>query len=502
MIFASAMRRQVIIIGAGAGGLAAAIRLSAAGFSVTLLERHGHAGGKMRRVQAGPAQISNGPTVLTWRHIAEDLLRQGGALPTDEPLFLPCERLARHAWLDGTQLDLFPDPDESRRAICDAFGQKEAEGFRRYCEAIHFMTDTLRDSFMLAPKPDPVSLARRMGLHNPAALLATRPFSRLASELRSFFNDPRLIQLFGRYATYVGSSPFLAPATLMVISRVEQEGVAIVRGGMPALAGALLAAAERLGTVFRPDTSVRCILTDGGRTTGVQLADGERLSADIVLFNGDAAALSASLLGSAVRKAAPPLPRNRRSLSAITLCAHAQTRGFPLDYHTVLFGNDYADEFNAVFQRRRITAEPTVYICAEDRAGGVPSEKERLFCLINAPADGDLKAPWFDADEYPGWLAGYLGRFGLEVEFSRGATVLTRPEEFAHDFPGAGGALYGAVNHGPFDSFRRPASRSPVRGLYLAGGSAHPGAGVPMALVSGMLAADAICQDTDRAAPG
>ena len=495
------MTRRVIIIGAGAGGLAAAIRLSGAGFAVTLLERHAHAGGKMRRVEIGDVEISNGPTVCTWRAIAEQLLRDGGAPDAAEGLFLPCDRLARHAWMDGAVLDLFPDPDRSSVAIRDAFGAREAEGFRRYCEAIRSMTDNLRDSFMLAPRPDPVSLARRMGLKNPGALLATRPFSRLASELSTFFREPKLIQLFARYATYVGSSPFLAPATLMVISRVEQEGVSIVRGGMPALASALLAAAERLGADFHPNTHVRRILMKNGRASGVELQDGRELPADIVVFNGDAAALSAPLLGDAPRKAVPPLPRNKRSLSAITLCAHAKTSGFPLDYHTVFFGNDYPDEFKAVFDRRSITSEPTVYICAEDRAEGKPKGKERLFCLINAPPDGDKGDRWLDRDRYPDWLAGHLGCFGLEVDLAKSKSAITAPEDFNQAFPGAGGALYGAANHGPFDSFQRPASRSAMRGLYLAGGSAHPGPGVPMALISGMLAADAICQDTDVSIP-
>lgn len=495
------MTKQVIIIGAGAGGLAAAIRLSGAGFAVTLLERHAHAGGKMRRVRIGNVEISNGPTVCTWRGIAEQLLREGGAPAPSDALFLPCDRLARHAWLDGTVLDLYPDPDRSARAVREAFGARESEGFRRYCEATRSMTDNLRESFMLAPKPDPVSLARRMGLTNPGALLATRPFGRLASELGTFFREPKLIQLFSRYATYVGSSPFLAPATLMVISRVEQEGVSIVRGGMPALAGALLAAAERLGTKFHPDTPVRRILMKGGRACGVELEDGRELSADLVVFNGDAAALSASLLGEAARKAVPPLSRNKRSLSALTLCAHTKTSGFPLDYHTVFFGSDYPDEFKAVFDRRSITAAPTVYVCAEDRAEGKPKGKERLFCLINAPADGDRGDIWLDREHYPGWLSSHLGRFGLEVDLAKSKSTITAPEDFNHAFPGAGGALYGAANHGPFDSFQRPASRSAIRGLYLAGGSAHPGPGVPMALISGMLAADAICQDTDISIP-
>ena len=484
----------MIIIGAGAGGLAAAIRLSGAGLGVTLLERHAHPGGKMRHVQIGKAVISNGPTVCTWRSIAEDLLAEGGAPHHD--LFVPCEKLARHAWLDGTQLDLYPDQEQSADAIAACFGHREAAGFRRYCETITQMTDSLRDSFMLASRPDPITLARRMGLRNPAALLATRPFGKLASELGGFFREPKLVQLFARYATYVGSSPFLAPATLMVISRVEQEGVSIVRGGMPALARALLSSAERLGTDFQPKTGVRRILVRGGKARGVELEDGRELSADLILFNGDAAALSGSLLGEGARKAAPPLPRGRRSLSAVTLCAHVRTRGLALDYHNVLFGDDYPDEFKAIFDRRTVTESPTVYICAEDRADGTPSGRERLFCLINAPADGDRGDPWLSRDPYPEWLSGHLGRFGLEVDFSKGETVLTSPADFDTAFPGAGGALYGAANHGPFDSFQRPSARSAINGLYLAGGSSHPGAGVPMAMVSGLLAADAICQDT------
>lgn len=494
------MRTQIIIIGAGAGGLAAAIRLSRAGFAVTLLERHAHAGGKMRRVRIGDVDISNGPTVCTWQSIAEALLQEGATDLPKAPLFQPCERLARHAWRDGTVLDLYQDTERSYEAIEALFGHREAEGFSRYCDTIRTMTDNLRESFMLAAKPDPLTLARRMGLTNPGALLATRPFGRLASELGTFFREPKLIQLFARYATYVGSSPFLAPATLMVISRVEQEGVSIVRGGMPALASALLATAERLGTVFRPNTGVRRILVRHGRAAGVELEDGATLSADLVVFNGDAAALSAALLGDAVRKAVPSLARSRRSLSAITVCAHTPTSGFALDYHNVFFGDDYPAEFNAIFERREISADPTVYICAEDRVGTDISGPERLFCLVNAPADGDRDDPWLERARYRGWLSNQLAQYGLHADFEAGKSHLTSPSDFEQAFPGSGGALYGAVNHGPFDSFRRPGARSALRGLYLSGGSSHPGAGVPMALISGMLAADAICQDTDTPA--
>lgn len=489
------MQDKVIIIGAGAGGLAAAIRLSRVGLAVTLLERHDHAGGKIRHNRASDTLISNGPTVCTMRHVADDLLREGGLVPEDEVRFIPASRLARHAWLDGTRLDLFQDQGATYDAIEQAFGRFEADGYLRFSAQAGRIADILRHTFMMAPKTGAAGLATRIGLHRPRTLLAIQPFRQLIAELGTYFRDPRLIQLFGRYATYVGSSPFLAPATLMLIVHVEQEGVWLVEGGMPALASALLRAAEKQGTVFRNRATVRNILVSGGRVCGVELENGDRLSADRVIFNGDAAALSGGLLGADVQKSVPPLPKTRRSLSAITLCAQAETSGFPLDYHTVLFGDDYAEEFSAIFRRREICRTPTVYVCAEDRLHGEVTGPERLFCLINAPADGDLGDPALTRAGYPGWLADYLGRFGLSVDFPDGAASMTFPADFDDAFPGAGGALYGAANHGPFDSFARPGSRARLPGLYLAGGSAHPGAGVPMALISGMLAADAVIQD-------
>lgn len=491
------MRDDVIIIGAGAGGLAAAIRLARAGRRVTLIDRFARPGGKMRHTEAGGRLISNGPTVCTMRWVVDGLLREGGMDPETALQMTPAPRLARHAWMDGTRLDLFTSAQASAAAIETAFGAREADAYLRFAQDAAETHAILKDTFMTAPKTGPLGLMARIGLHRPGAMLKTTPFRSLTDELRRYFKDPRLIQLFGRYATYVGSSPYLAPATLKVIAHTEQEGVWLVDGGMPALAEAFLKAAEAQGARFIPSTTVSEIIIEHGCAAGIRTDRGETLAASNILFNGDPNMLAQGRLGDGVTSAVPALPRARRSLSATTLCMVAETSGFPLDYHTVFFGEDYQDEFRAIFDRREETPLPTLYICAEDRRDGHTSGPERIFCLVNAPPDGDLDRPRARPEEARDHIIARLAQYGLTLRTTPADAVITTPDDFHTDFPGSGGSLYGSVNHGPFDSFRRHGATTRLPGLYLAGGACHPGAGVPMAMLSGLLAADQILQDTD-----
>ncbi len=491
--------RHVIIVGAGAGGLAASIELAALGYDVSVIERATWPGGKMRNCDVDGTPVANGPTVFTMRWVIDSLFQRAGH-ETDSLLTLTsAARLARHAWPDGAQLDLFADIAASADAIADFAGPAEADGYRRLCADAAGMHETLRDTFIAAQKPNALTLAARVGFHRPRALWETRPFDRFAKRLENYFRDPRLVQLFGRYATYVGSSPFLAPATLMVIAHVEQAGVWLVKGGMPAVAEALCHAAADIGVTFQFGTGVSEILTSAGRAIGVRLDDGTERLADAVVFNGDSALLASGGLGPGASRAAPAVARSDRSLSAVTLCMKARVEGFDLDYHTVFFGPHYADEFGAVFERRRTPDLPTIYVCAQDRTNGAaPDGPERLFLLVNAPADGDTPTGAPKDTDFPARTLDYLNSFGLRINPIPGSPVMTRPSDFNIVFPGAGGALYGRANHGPLASFARPGSRSQLPGLYLAGGSCHPGAGVPMAMLSGRLAAEAIAADLDR----
>lgn len=490
---------RIVVVGAGIGGLSAALRLAAAGLDVTVVERAATPGGKARHVLAGGLPVDGGPTVFTMRWVFEELLAEAGFDLARELVLQPLEVLARHAWDGGGELDLFTDTERSAEAIARLSGAPEAQRFREFCTRSQKVYDSLERTFMAAPRPSLPGLIGRAGVTGLPGLLATSPFVSMWSALGEHFKDPRLQQLFGRYATYCGSSPWLSPSTLMLVAHAEKLGVWSVADGMHGLARTLARLAAAKGATFHYGRAMTRIDFDGDRPCGVFLAGGERLPADIVVYNGDVAALALGMAGERLRNAVPPQPAHRRSLSAVTWCLAAKTQGYPLARHTVFFSKAYKSEFDDIFTHRRLPATPTVYVCAQDRddsgaspAGGV----ERLLCLANAPAVGDERDfSGAELADYEARAFGVMERCGLKVDRTAEVSVVTTPAGFERLFPATGGALYGPASHGWRSSFTRPRSRSAVPGLYLAGGSVHPGPGVPMVALSGRLAAAAVLED-------
>jgi 1-hydroxycarotenoid 3,4-desaturase len=482
--------RRVAIIGAGAGGLAAAVLLAHRGLDVTVLEAAADPGGKIRQLDG----IDAGPTVMTMKWVFEALFADAGEPLADHLTLRPLSVLARHAWRSGGQLDLFADADRSAEAIGDFAGAAEARGFRDFCARAGAVYRTLEGPFIKASRPTSLSLAAASGIR---AMVGISPFTTLWKALGEHFRDPRLRQLFGRYATYSGASPFAAPATLMLIAHVEQQGVWSVDGGMMRVAAALSGLAIRRGAHIRCRTPVRQVLLRGGRAAGVMLDDGERIEADAVICAADHAALAAGLFGQDAARATPRTSPKQRSLSAVTWAVTARTGGFPLIRHNVFFSAAYQAEFDEILRDGRLPSEPTVYVCAQDRGDpdqSAPDDQERLLVLVNAPPTGDRHV--FSQQEVAACADRtfrLLERLGLSLRISR-QTVAT-PTDFARLFPATGGALYGQAVHGPMAAFRRPASRSALPGLYLAGGSVHPGPGVPMAVLSGRQAASSVLHD-------
>jgi 1-hydroxycarotenoid 3,4-desaturase len=499
---------RVIVIGAGVGGLAAAISLAARGLDVDIYERAATPGGKLREVALGEARIDAGPTVFTMRWVFEELFAAAGtSLAAELPLH-PAETLARHAWSEQERLDLFADPQRSADAIGAFAGAREARGFLRFSADARAIFRTLKDSFITNSRTNPAGLMQRVGLGGLGGLMGIKPYSKLWPVLGDYFKDPRLQQLFGRYATYCGSSPFLAPATLMLVAHVEQDGVWLVEGGMHRLARTLADLATRLGARLHYAAPVAEILVSQGRASGVRLASGETHHASALVLNADSAALGAGLFGATAARALPPTPPAARSLSALTWSLVAETAGFPLVRHSVFFSRDYPAEFRDILERQRLPHEPTVYICAQDRsdterqdsAGDAgargPSGPERLLCLVNAPAIGDHHE--FTPAEINACAErtfALLNRCGLHLQAPADFTQPTSPTQFEQLFPASGGALYGRASHGWMASFSRPGARTKLPGLYLAGGTTHPGPGVPMATLSGRLAARSLLAD-------
>jgi len=482
------------VVGAGVGGLACAIELAVAGMRVEVLERAATPGGKARRVRLGEVAVDAGPTVLTMPWVFDELFDAAGA---SFRAAVPLERasiLARHAWSDGTTLDLHADRQHSAEAIGEVFGAGEARAYLAFCEDGRRIFEVAEGPFLRSQRPTPGSIVK-LGVAGLAALTQIDSHRSMWRALEQRFSTPSLRQLFGRYATYCGSSPFEAPATLNLVAHVEAEGVYRVGGGMGELVAALERLARSIGVDIRYEEDVERVVVEHGRATGV-IARETLHAADAVVFNGDASALGGALLGEEAARAATVTPPGERSLSAVTWVMRARPRGFPLLHHNVFFSGDYRAEFDAILRRDTAPPEPTVYVCAQDR-GDVDLQvpEERLFVLMNAPATGDYPRRWSDGERERCTTAtqAVLARVGLTLEPS--ATVQTTPVEFHGLFPGTGGALYGPRSRGAFSALSRHGAASKVPGLYLAGGSVHPGPGVPMAALSGHLAAAAIRAD-------
>jgi 1-hydroxycarotenoid 3,4-desaturase len=436
------------------------------------------------------------------RWVFDQLFSQVGTRTEAEMRITPLQVLARHFWPDGSQLDLSADARESEAAIAAWAGGDEARRFRDFCKTTRQLYDTLEGPMIRAQRPKLGGFTARLGLQGLSVLARMGPMRSLWQQLGHEFNDPRLRQLFARYATYCGSDPWQSPATLMLIAQVEMDGVWSVEGGMVGMAQALARVARRQGAVFRYNSTCQRIERRQGRVCGVQLSTGEFLPADRVIFNGDVQALRQGLLGEAAREAVPA-EAPTRSLSALTWSMHTPAEGVSLDRHNVFFQSSYASEFEDIFERQRLPELPTVYVCAQDRPATLPAGKaERIFCLVNAPACGDGNEITTEAiEQCQTRTFQHLQALGLQLQPTSENCIRTSPSAFHRRFPASGGALYGQATHGWTSIFSRPGSTTPLPGLFLAGGSVHPGPGVPMAALSGQRAAEALMASLGSTSP-
>jgi 1-hydroxycarotenoid 3,4-desaturase len=493
---------SVIVVGAGIGGLVCALLLSLRGLQVTVVEKELVPGGKMRQVNG----VDSGPTVFTMRWVLEQIFSKAGVNLEDKLKLYKLDVLARHAWQpaigDSAQyLDLFADQKQSSDAIAKFSSPQEAKRFDAFCKQSRRIYQTLEAPYIRSERPSFLGITKDLGPSGLMALASLGPFASLWKSLAKHFHDPRLQQLFGRYATYCGASPWQAPATLMLIADVEMQGVWGVEGGMAEVAKALAGLATERGVKFEYGQTVEEILIESGRAVGVRSSCGQ-LKANAVVFNGDANALADGLLGGAATNAVPNKSRSsrikKRSLSAITYSVNAKTSGFDLAHHNVFFTNNYQQEFRDVFERQRIPRAGTVYVCAQDRELDV----KKLLLLVNAPAVGDLSQAQtaFSQKELSQCTQTHfnlLKTCGLSIDQSSASIVMTTPVQFNQLFPATGGALYGQASHGWMNQFSRMGAVSKIPGLYLVGGSVHPGPGVPMAAMSGQLAAETLMAHLD-----
>jgi phytoene desaturase len=477
---------DVVIVGGGVGGLCSAIRLGAAGHRVTVLERNAELGGKLAaRVRDG-FTFDTGPSLLTLPTVFDEVLALAGTSLAAECAPVRLDPQFAYHWPDGSSLRV-PDGLDPAAAAVEAFSPGSGAAWRAFVEQGGRIWDVAERTFFAGPMERPTQLLGRM--RSPLDLARIDPFRTLAGAASRAFRDPRLVQWAGRYATYSGSSPYRAPATLTCIPAVEARyGAWYVPGGLGALRDTLVRAATKVGAELRTGVPVTRVEATADRVTGVHTALGERLPAHVVVANVDAEELYAHLLPDAA--ALRRVRRAERSTSGFVVLAGVEGATPGLAHHTVWFSRDYEAEFRSLVQDRRPAADPTIYACVSSVTDPTqaPDGHENWFLLVNAPVGGTVR--WAaEADAYRDLLLDRLAGRGVDLAGRLRFTEVITPDDLAAHYRTPGGSIYGTSSNGRRAAFLRPANRGPRQGLYLVGGSSHPGGGLPLVATSARIVA-------------
>ncbi|HEX8287246.1 MAG TPA: phytoene desaturase family protein [Pyrinomonadaceae bacterium] len=488
--------KSVIIIGAGLGGLSTACRLAKSGYVVTVLEKNETVGGKVNAIQSDGYKFDTGASLLTMRHVLEDLFAFCEKRVEDYLEIVPLEPICRYFWTDGATFDAFADLEKTENEI-RKIEPKDVTNFKDFLADSKRKYEIAAETFLARSLNDLPQLLRPKYFKD---LLAISSLKTLDKHNRQYFSSPKLQQLFNRFATYNGSSPYQTPATFALIPHVEFGlGAWYVRGGIYEIPQALEKLAKELGVKIYTESAVEKIVIENGKAVGVCVG-GEITAADYVVANSDAVETYRNLIDAKERKkSSAKLEKREPSCSGFVLLLGTEKKYPQLAHHNIFFSDDYRAEFDAIFREKRPAQNPTIYVCATSRSDDTqaPAGHENLFVLINAPYTSDKTVWEKEKRDYRDLIIKKLEDFGLNdlndsIDFER---IIT-PEDFERKYNANRGSIYGVSSNGIFSAFLRvPNKARDIENLYFAGGATHPGGGIPLVLLSGKMAAEMIVKD-------
>lgn len=487
--------RRVIVIGAGIGGLSAAIELASKDIDVEVIEASPRPGGKAGITTIDGVEADTGPSVLTLPVVFDQLFKSAGTSLQDEVELLSPSPAFRYLFEDGVQVDVHHELESTYDSVEGSLGRPARDELQKFMVYARRIWDASEATFVMGGAPTLGTVVKfgLQGMKMLSHLDAARPMARaIEAKIRS----PHLRDILLRYATYNGSNPFAAPATLNCIAHVELAlGGYGIKGGVYSLIRALERVAQRAGANIRYDTPAASIDVDGGKAAGVRLAGGEQLSADAVVANAEPEQVFRRLLPES-------LSRGQRRIKTPSTSGWTGILRAPLDParapHTVLMPKTYRKEFEDLFVNNRPPQEPTVYLCDQrachQRSGW--GDAAPVFVMANAPAEPEGEASSSEVwDRLETAVRNRLTGFGLDSDTAPFVWKRT-PTQLAETYAESRGALYGSASNSALSAFRRPPNRlSQPRGLYLASGAAHPGGGMPLCAASGRAAARAVVED-------
>jgi phytoene desaturase len=494
------MPKHVIVIGAGLGAMACASRLGHAGYQVTVLEKNPHTGGKMDHLRAEGFQWDTGPSVLTMPFVLRHHFAELGTELDDYLELVAVEPTCRYFFPDGHSMHTWSNPNTLMIEVARREGD-HGRRFKRFWKYAKGIYDLSADAFLFRT-PGHTRLLTLKNLSRLQHLPKVMTAQTMAAKISRSFKSPYIRQIFNRFATYNGSSPYKAPATFNVIAYTEFAfGTWYIKGGMYRLAAALERLCREHKVEFKLNTEVEEIMVDSKRRVqGVRLKGGVELQADAVVVNGDVTDAWVNLLKFKGKESVEKRLTKRPLSSSGFMLFLGVDKTYPkLEHHNVFFSKDYRQEFDEIFKKRMPPTDPTIYISVSARSDPTqaPPGKENMFVLVNTPAIQPHFSWKDEREKYADYIIDQLENRAL---FELSKHLLYRkavsPLDFADHYYSYRGSIYGHASHSLSSVFKRPKNRSSqVKGLYFAGGSVRPGGGIPLVIVSGKNAAACIKQD-------
>ncbi|MFO0829651.1 MAG: phytoene desaturase family protein [Phycisphaerales bacterium] len=500
---------NVVVIGGGLAGLAAACELAARGARVTVVERNEHLGGKMNVLTERGFTFDMGPTILTMPDVLRGIITRSGRAVADYIDLVRLDPQWRCLYEDGTRLDLLERVDAMSAALDRQFpGRGVGDGWRRFVDYSRRMYRLSDRVFFYKDLGGIADLMRRPPAADPTLLrdvAAMRLHSTMGATAKRYLREPHLLQLSEHFLQYVGSSPFLAPAILTLIAAAQVDhGCWYAMGGTRMVARTLERILREERATLITGVGVRRIVERDGRAVGVELEDGRTLEADAIVSNCDVQRTNRDLIGTPRAKSEQARIARRYvpACSGVVLYLGLDRQYDHLLHHDFLFSKDAEQEFDDIYRKGIPARDPTIYLCVPSRSdpAQAPAGCEAFYALIHTPYlreghDWNVAGGMFD--RYRETIIAKLKRFGMG-DIERHIVVERRltPVDIGQMYNAEGGAIYGLASHGRLNGGFKPRNRSSVlKGLYLAGGSANPGPGVPMVLMSGVTAANALAED-------
>ena len=492
---------NIVIIGAGIGGMSAAARLAKAGHEVTIYENSDRSGGKCRTEWFGDYAFDTGPSLLTLPAVYRDLFLKTGKRIEHVLNIKPVDPAFNYHFSDGSSV-LFPNLSNPNtyNEIEKSYGLVASNQWKELIDRAERMWEVSREPFIESELNSIFSLLKRKNLLRDIKEIA--PFTSLRKLSEKLKLDPHLQMIVDRYATYTGSDPRSAPAVLLTIAFVESTfGAWHIEGGVGQLSTALEQRCSDLGVNFKFNTLVSQILVNNNQATGIKTSDGKEFKADLVVANSDAEYIYNKLLANnvnAARSERRKLKFATKSLSGFSLLLgldNSKGKAVLIDHHNVYFPNNYDAEFDDVFTKQIPVQDPTIYICAPKDPHMTKGEnKEAWFVLVNAPrhqVDGGWD--WREGGaEYGQKIIKKLDALGLNVSSRLDFMKYRTPADLENYAMAPGGSIYGSSSNSAASAFLRTKNRSKIKGLFCVGGSSHPGGGLPLVGISAEIVANAI----------